>query len=466
MILWMQWWTLVSELRSGFGRKRTFLWFALSLAAMSVGNPRYVTGMVRALGLRAACYERMLGFFHSKAVNLPKLTSLWAAVALRLLRSRLPTSNGRILLLADGIKVAKSGRKMPCVKKLHQESQDNSKPEYIFGHSCQALALVVAAASSYFALPLCCRIHEGVVFSNRDKRTLLDKLLTMFLSLKINLPAYLIADAYYASESVITPLLKSGQHLISAVRSNVVAYETARPPAVKRRGRRRKYGAKVRLRALFDQPGIFTQAPSPVYGESDVQIRYLCKDLYWRPAGIIVRFVLVAHPSRGRKIFLCTDLSLDPLEIIRLYGIRFKIELSFKQAVHQIGTYAYHFWMRMMKPRTRRSGNTFLHMETKHYRQLVLRKIAAYHCYIQTGVIAQGLLQMLSVMHAGCVWQSFRSWIRTRRPGIPPSEWVVATALMHSLPEFLADAPENIIMAKFMRKNIDLDIAKHLQLAA
>jgi len=251
----------------------------------------------------------------------------------------LPKYNGRILLLADGIKVAKSGRKMPAVKKLHQESQNNSKPEYIFGHSCQAAALVVAAASSYFALPLCCRIHEGTVFSNRDKRILLDKIVTMILSLGIRIPCYLIADTYYASKSVIDPLLKSGQHLISAVRSNVVAYEPAAPSRIKRRGRPKTYGTKVKLHSLFEKTEHFSLAPSPVYDETNVTVRYLCKDLYWRPVGIKVRFVLVDHPSRGKKIFLCTDLSLDPLDIIRLYGIRFKIERSFKQAVHQIGTY-------------------------------------------------------------------------------------------------------------------------------
>jgi hypothetical protein len=288
----------------------------------------------------------------------------------------------------------------------------------------------------------------------------------MVLSLGINVPAYLIADTYYASKTVIEPLLKKGQHLISGVRSNVVAYEPVVPAKIKRRGRPRTYGAKVKLCSLFEQTELFSQASSPVYGETGVTIRYLCRDLYWRPVGIKVRFVLVNHPSRGKKIFLCTDLSLDPLEIIRLYGIRFKIELSFKQAVHQIGTYGYHFWMRSMKPRTHKSGNTYLHRETKHYRDHVMRKIAAYHCFIQTGLIAQGILQMLSIMQPECVWKSFRSWMRTKRPGIPPSEWVVATALQHSLPEFLMDASETNIMAKFLQKNIDLDTAQGLRLAA
>jgi len=30
--------------------------------------------------------------------------------------------------------LAKTGRKMPAVKKLHQQSTNNTKPEFIYGH--------------------------------------------------------------------------------------------------------------------------------------------------------------------------------------------------------------------------------------------------------------------------------------------------------------------------------------------
>jgi tRNA splicing endonuclease len=38
---------------------------------------------------------------------------------------------GKRVYVGDGIKVGKEGRKMPGVKRLHQESEDVSKPEWI-----------------------------------------------------------------------------------------------------------------------------------------------------------------------------------------------------------------------------------------------------------------------------------------------------------------------------------------------
>src|ERR1700733_11080969 len=85
------------------------------------------------------------------------------------------------------------------------------------------------------------------------------------------------------------------------------------------------------------------------------------RDLLWRPAGRLVRFVAVIHPARGACLLMCTDTSPQAIEIIRLYGLRFKIEHTFKQAVPQVGCFPFHFWMSDMKPLRRNNGNQHLH---------------------------------------------------------------------------------------------------------
>ena len=163
----------------------------------------------------------------------------------------------------------------------------------------RVVALAVRAARGCFALLLAGGIHEGVVFSNRDHRTLLDKLVSLLLDLRVSTPGILIADAYYASAKIIRPLIPAGWHLIAAVRSNAVAYRPANPPASPR-GEATRLWEKIALRSCFEETKAFTGRSAPLR-RNRCHARYRVLDLLWRPVGICVRFVLVAHPTRGRK---------------------------------------------------------------------------------------------------------------------------------------------------------------------
>ena len=466
--LWFIWWSAVSLLRPAFSRESAFMWFTVILAGFTVRTDMLgVSSFMRALNLRNCCYDALLRNFHSSAISLDRLTALWAQAVLRLFPNPVRV-NGRLILVADGTKAPKRGKKMPGVKRLHQQSECNNKAPWIMGHSLQGVCLLVNAACSVFAVPLALCIHEGIRSTPRDKRTLMDKLLTLIEKLALNQhPFYLVADAYYANGKTIKGLRRRGNHLISRMRSNSAAnLLPIQEEGPKKRGRPQVYGELIKLATLLKNPKSMEKVLSPVYGEQNVIIRYRVKDMLWKPAGCLVRFVAVTHPSRGSFVLISTDTSLSAVDIIRIYGLRFKIEFSFKQAVHRIGSLAYHFWMRKMKPLERNSGDQYLHRKPRTYRDDVKRKMQAYDVFLQAAVIAQGLIQYLSANFPALVWSSFGSWLRTIRPGLAPSEFVVAIALRQRLPEFLLHCAGTHVFAKFIAQRQDIDRMEVFRTAA
>ena len=145
MSLWNHWLNAVQELRPACSRARTFLWMLLALAGLcSRADNAGVTSFVRVLNFRPAAYHRFLHLFHSDALDLDVLTSCWVRLCLKLFR---PFEVGsRLVLLADGIKAPKEGKRMPGVEMLHQQSA--STPTARVHHGTLVASHVLAGAFS------------------------------------------------------------------------------------------------------------------------------------------------------------------------------------------------------------------------------------------------------------------------------------------------------------------------------
>ena len=272
MELWAAWLMCVWSLRTTCTRQRTFLWMVVVLAAMSIRSDRAgVTSFIRSHWLVEKAYSRLLHFFHSPAVKLDILTRLWVHTVLRLFDPFIERVHGRIVVLADGIKVPKEGRKMPSVRRLHQESACNTKPPFIMGHSCQAVSLLVRNGGVYFAVPLACRIHEGLVFCNAVKRSLLDRLIELIRSLQIT-GCYVVADAAYASQKIARPLLETGDHLITRFRTNAVAFRPLEPTTKRPLGRPGNTEPRSSYANSFNRPTTPTTHTAPSTGTATCRL--------------------------------------------------------------------------------------------------------------------------------------------------------------------------------------------------
>ena len=158
-----------------------------------------------------------------------------------------------------------------------------------------------------------------------------------------------------------------------------------------------------------------------MYGER-TKVRCKSRLMLWRQAGRKVLFVFAVLGNGKKAMFLSTDTGLSPLDVIELYSARFRIEAGFKVSIRVVGAMGCHFWMMGMKPAGRKGRNQYMHRETGEYREAVRRKLAAYHNFMQCGIIAHGTMTLLSVLKPGLCRARFGAWMRTMRPELPPSE--------------------------------------------
>jgi hypothetical protein len=460
LVLWSGWWQIVQAFRPACSRNTTFLWLAVAMAAFIVRpDLAGITSMIRAMGLAQSGYYALLHFFHTKALDLDRLTLLWTRIIFTQMKRWLVFVGDRPVVIVDGLKRPKEGRKMPGVRIHHQQSKNNSKPAYIMGHYFQQACILACAAGQYVAIPLTARIHNGLVWNNRKRPTLLDKLKDMILHLEWKLPITVVADAYYAAGKIADPLLKAGHHLVTRIRSNGKAYL---PPPINRkkgRGRPPTCGAKVILKGLFSRKKHFQSAPSPVYAENNVAIRYASRQWLWKPLKKTVLFVWVIHPLRGRIILMSTDLNMQPLDVIRLYGWRFKIELEFRSAVHALGGYYYHFWMQTMDAIGWGSRDQSMTHRSDAYKKAVLRKLGAYERFVQLALITQGILIYLGLRFRRVAWRSLDTYRRSVNTSRPPSDWTLLITMRNGWNYFLTFSPKAAILAKFIQKRKTLEIS-------
>src|SRR5258708_12392112 len=92
--LWAIWWNAIQLLRPGFSRLRTFMWFVIAVAGLTVRVDLLgVTSIVRALNLRPRLYTKLLDHFHTSAIKLDRLSPLWSPAVLKLFPHLIPVND-------------------------------------------------------------------------------------------------------------------------------------------------------------------------------------------------------------------------------------------------------------------------------------------------------------------------------------------------------------------------------------
>lgn len=467
---------VLSAFRACFSRTAAFEWFVVTVIGLMVRSDHLgVTSIVRDLTLHPRCYESMIHFFRSSAWSLDSLRLSWLEVVRR--TAPLLYVRGRVVLVGDGMKQAKEGRRMPGVKKLHQESENASKGEYIFGHLFGAIGILAGTPQKWFCLPLFLNLQDGVkaIFNwdqpseARQTSHVVQMIDQAFAAAKAFGEALLLLDRYFLSIPALERLAEGNRsgaarmHIVTKAKMNAVAYER---PAAKKPGRGRppKKGKMLKLAELFHtRAAEFQTATLTIYGKEET-VQFQCLDLLWGQGWYQeLRFVLVRQGDR-LSILVSTDVTLEATEIISLYGYRFKIECTFREMKQVIGAFGYRFWSHSMPKLKRylRKGEPHpLEQVTEEKdRQRIRLTLQAIEGFVMCSCIASGLVQLIALRFSGRVPALLFRYLRTPSKSIV-SEATVTAYLRKSIFRLFAQNPHlsitKIIRSRQANPDVDAD---------
>jgi hypothetical protein len=398
--------------RQCFSRSATFCWFVIIVIGMMARSDNLgVTSIIRALFLKPQ-YEPLNNFFRSNAWKLRELETTWCEAVNKF--APLLKIDGTSVLVGDGKKEPKEGRRMPAVKRMHQESENSSKAENIFGHLFGCVGILAESNGKTHCIPLVSELQDGVkeIMSWDEckgvrQRTHPVEMITLAhrLARTCFTGAILLLDRYFLSIPALQrldALNASGGNLraIIMAKSNIVAYEI---PIRKTgmRGAPRKKGKSIKLAELFNtQTDNFKSIDAVLYGKK-VELRYLSKVFVWGQGYYrILRFVLVDMGGK-RVIIASTDVTIDPVDIITLYAKRFSIECTFKSLKQDAAAFSYRFWSKSM-PKLNRYAKTneadrTTQIKMEHARNAVRKTLDAIEGYMFCGLVSTGIMQILSL---------------------------------------------------------------------
>ena len=324
---------------------------------------------------------------------------------------------------------------MPGVKKLCQESENSSKPQFIHGHMFGGIGAAIGNHLNSFCIPMDLTIQDGLAetasWIGGNLSTSLSHVIQMIrnghaIAQTFSENVYFALDRYFLTVPLLTELKELNQSaayrldVITRAKANCIAYAKPEKMSGPHRGRPRKKGDSVKVMDLFEsRRHDFTAATVFMYGREQ-KVEYLSLNLLW---GIKLyqelQFVLVKY-GNVTTILATTDLELAPTLVIEAYAHRFKIERMFREMKQQIHGFSYHFWnskVPKLNKYKKKSDPDPLTLIREEDRPSVLSTVEAIGRFVLCSEISMGIIQMAALDPAFVEMIELHRYLRTSRKG-------------------------------------------------
>jgi hypothetical protein len=318
------------------------------------------------------------------------------------------------------------------------------------------LGILLGKGGARFAVPVVLKLHDGIeaVEPQLQALTVVDKMAALCIE-HMSPGSYALLDAYYACANVLQPFRAKGLHLITRARISTVAHAAFSALPERGRGRPRKWGSEVSLKALFELFESCQRAVVELYGQQTT-VHYQSFKLFWDSPDAEVLFVLTQFPNGKQMILLSSDVTLSAVQVIEAYSKRVKIEVCFRTLVQLLGGFAYQFWLKLLEKTSHFPSNLCLEDYTSTERHKIWKKVEAFERFVNLNAIVLGVLQVLALEFPEDVLSQFPRWFRTLPNHGYPTEQIVRLTIQHQRPMFFMKSMQRLLLPKLIAQKTRL----------
>ena len=333
-----------SRLASALDRRSAPRLSRLFIGAILARGRRTVTTWIRAAKLS----DRYQSCYIAVAAAGKKADIIARRLLLDVVRPLLKRPT-RLTLALDDTPTKRYGPHVQGAGIHHNPTPGPAGSPYVYGHVFVVLALLVAhPAWGVVALPLLARLYvrkvnlPGIDPKHRPAfRTKLELAVELLRWVKpwldlLGLPIWVVADGAYANAAFLKPAKALGMTIVSRLRKDAALRTLPGPRPAGKRGRPRTYGEDViDLAKRGGQRRGWSSDTFDLYGEKVVK-KYKTFLATWRPAGGVIRVVLVDEPT-GWRAYFCTDTEASVADILGMVADRFSLEIAFRECKQVVG---------------------------------------------------------------------------------------------------------------------------------
>ncbi|MDB5351385.1 MAG: hypothetical protein JWN86_2632 [Planctomycetota bacterium] len=256
---------------------------------------------------------------------------------------------GRLTLALDDTPTKRYGPHVQGAGIHHNPAPGPAGSPYVYGHVFVVLGLLVThKAWGTIALPLLARLYirkkdlPGIDPKHRpESRTKLEPAVEMLRWARpwpglLKVPVWVVADGAYAKKEFLKPAKLLGMTVVSRLRKDAALRTLPGPKPPGRRGPAPTYGPDViDLAKRAGQRRGWSSETLTLYGVASLK-KYKTFLATWRPAGGVIRVVLVDEPT-GWRAYFCTDTTASVADILTTVADRFSLEITFRECKQVVG---------------------------------------------------------------------------------------------------------------------------------